>query len=480
MGLNNKQYDIKSLAEINENGFVAALFPQIRDALAKELKNIYGEDIELSSASNDGQYVMSIALILNNIYRVLENAYSNLNPLTAQGKYLDIIASLSNVRRKQATRSTCWVYVRNTNSSDVTPTSIELVDRNGDHWVWWNPVDFRGNKTITLNANTTSSLLFTCSTQMGAVLVNGTAVALEDAINDTEAEDGYTKEETFWNNLDTINNGDIYQTLLVNGLKVYQVEDSILGNNEESDESLRNRRFSSYGSGSLTVTESLKANLFSIQGVQDVYLINNVYQDNFNAYDNSIIPLHNVYIAIRLEKGYIISNSESKQYSVVPPSTISTAILSSLTPGVLTDFDATNMLYGEKMSQDFKIIDDATTNVYWKLCSPCKPQIIIKYYYTTAITGTGLPESQQKIIKSTLLSYLNNVGIDELVQSTTISTLFLSADEKPGGNISYTPYSCTIDGGPFYQSPITYFEYSEDDFVFEDFTSNGTGIIKIG
>ena len=41
MALSNNQYDVTQLGKVDENGFTAALFPQIKDALAKKMQEIY-------------------------------------------------------------------------------------------------------------------------------------------------------------------------------------------------------------------------------------------------------------------------------------------------------------------------------------------------------------------------------------------------------------------------------------------------------
>ena len=94
MALSNNQYDVTQLAVANNNGFSAALFPQIKDAYVRKMQEIYGYDIDVSSASADGQFIMAEALVLNNIYRTLEGIADGLMPASATGKYLDILASL--------------------------------------------------------------------------------------------------------------------------------------------------------------------------------------------------------------------------------------------------------------------------------------------------------------------------------------------------------------------------------------------------
>ena len=82
----NRKYTYDKLGEINGNGLDIALFPQIREAIATRMKEIFGNDIDLSTASADGQYINMESLIFNNMYGLIQYLFNNLNPNTASGK----------------------------------------------------------------------------------------------------------------------------------------------------------------------------------------------------------------------------------------------------------------------------------------------------------------------------------------------------------------------------------------------------------
>ena len=119
MAISNNQYDVTQLAKTDNNGFTAALFPQIKDAYVKKMQEIYGYDIDVSSASADGQFVMMESLVLNNIYRTLESIANNMSPAAASGKYLDILASLSGTFRRRETYSTANIYIANSGNGSI-------------------------------------------------------------------------------------------------------------------------------------------------------------------------------------------------------------------------------------------------------------------------------------------------------------------------------------------------------------------------
>ena len=136
---NNITYD--QLSKITKDGFSVADYPQIRTAVINRMKEIYGYDIDVSSASADGQFVNMISLIINNAYFVLSTMYNNLNPETAGGKYLDTLCALTNIIRQTKTYSTASIIVKNISTTDQTPEFITCIDKVGVEWTWQNPLD---------------------------------------------------------------------------------------------------------------------------------------------------------------------------------------------------------------------------------------------------------------------------------------------------------------------------------------------------
>ena len=293
MGLTNKKYTYDKLGSVNTNGIETALFPQIRDAIADRMKEIYGNDIDLSTASADGQYINMEALIINNMYRLLDNLYMNIDPFTAAGKYLDILCSLTNVRRKAQSNSTAQLYVKNVSGETQTPTDITLIDRNNLTWIWTNPTDITNNPTIAFNSGDIEVLTFTCETS-GSVEANGTGASISNPQTDIN-----------WNATDFTNtNGDIYKTIDSGIFKVYQAADANIGNDEETDTSLRNRRYSFLGSNSVTTQAALESALFNMESIEDVYIYNNVSGDHKVIEDTVDVLEHNVYIVLRYKEDF--------------------------------------------------------------------------------------------------------------------------------------------------------------------------------
>ena len=69
-----KIYYYDNLSAVTNSGLEVAEFYQIRDAIVRRMMEIYGEDIDVSSASADGEYINMEADIINNIYKSLQGA----------------------------------------------------------------------------------------------------------------------------------------------------------------------------------------------------------------------------------------------------------------------------------------------------------------------------------------------------------------------------------------------------------------------
>ena len=82
----NTDVDISEFIKITSAGVQIANFPQIRAALIERYKSVYGDDIDLSTASADGVFVNDLALIINNILQTIKTVYSNLDVETASGE----------------------------------------------------------------------------------------------------------------------------------------------------------------------------------------------------------------------------------------------------------------------------------------------------------------------------------------------------------------------------------------------------------
>lgn len=459
MGLSDKKYSYDKLGEINTNGIEVAQFPQIRDAIADRMREIYGDDIDLSTASADGQYINMEALILNNVYKLLSNLYDNVNPFVATGKYLDILCSLTNVKRKGSTRSTAGVYIKNVSGSTVSDPYIQLIDRNGIQWTWTNPTDLGEQPTITFAPGKIYTLTFTCDEY-------GPIEAYANPVQDPETDINWDASDF------TDTNGDIYKTVDYGSYKVYQASDAIIGLNEESDEDLRRRRYNFLGANSITTQAGLEAALYNRDDIVDVYVLNNASGSNMAAGDGVTVENHNIYIALRYKDGVEVDDNS-----------IAKTIYNKLTPGINTQaYDSVSGSGGEASAADpIQLYSGVETTVCWKICKPVNPLISIaftvdpRYYKKGDLTGgtvsdpSKFSEFETAIMKQ-LNRYLSGIKINETLVTSSLSSTMMGADLKPQGYSSFYVTTCSITGGVPNTSanlaPLTYYEYNTYSFYY--------------
>ena len=456
---NDKQYTVEKLAEITSSGFDVALFPQIRDAITRKMMEIYGNDIDVSSASADGQYIQAIANIVNNIYRMLERTIAQLNPSSATGNFLDILASYNNIFRTTATYSKAKVWVCNlSNSVKNDIREIRAMDKNGTIWVWYNPLTIDGSfRYVFDDYNTMKTapieLEFTCET-VGKVIAEG-----DSSTNDISNID-WTKGV-----FDSYAHGDIYTTVSGDDFYLCQIKDAAIGENTESDSSLRNRRLQQYGNTSITVMEALKSNLLELGAVQDVFLINNNTGNPITSYSNVTIANHDIFIVVR-----------KKENTELPSIDVAKIIYRTLTPGVLTKFSFTQgaNIYGVNQEYSIELMHGVTTTYSWKLATPIHPVIEINGKLINNNSGTSLnttTSTQYILIKNAILNYLNNIKINEAINFGELVYIIQNQDLRPLGTSSFfiekADFSDTLDPLDV-RTYLTYFDYSNIAIAFED------------
>lgn len=427
MAYNNKTYEIGALAEVDQNGFTAAMFPQIRDAYAQAMRNIYGTDIDLSSASADGQFINMEALVLNNIYRTLENIHNNMIPASAKGNYLDILASFSGVFRRQPTYSRAQVWIANNSTTDITPDVIVAMDKNGNNWTWVNPLDLNSNATVTFPAKTGDDyhpiLITMVCNNIGAVKANGANSSI-DMTNQAEVNAMFGTEADK-------RGGDIYQTVDSSNLLVFQNSDADVGDEEETDSSLRERMGREIGSNSTTVLNSVSAALLNIEAIEDVFVFSNGTGSEKIMDDGAKVPNHNVYVAI-WQKG------------TVPNYDIANTLYNQLTPGVLTNFNG-SIVGGSQKSYKLPIFYVGSTSyenqIYWKLCSPSNANVKA----TLSSLVSNLSDEQKNLMINAFVDYLNGLKLGERLISANLLSAIMNVDlGQPNGGLSYLPVKVTI------------------------------------
>lgn len=422
--LKDRQFEIGNFVRLASAGMEVAEFVDVRNSIIKRYKEVYGSDIDLSTASADGVFVNDIALIINNILQVMKSLYSNLDVDTASGVYLDTLCKLANITRLPATKSTASIVVKSlyTSGDDITfadidsngklTNSITFVDKAGTEWV--------SSTSVTLGPNESVEISVTC------------------------AESGPVDAPAGW----------ITQTLTVMNLSVTQPEDAIRGSTEETDSELRKRRAQSSGSSGIGILESLVGSLLEISGIEDVSIYNNNTLAAINAKDGTEVAAHNIYIIIRQQKGLNIEDA-----------TIGDLIYNKLTPGIKTTLSTAQSSNGEAKTYEFFpqmlgiTINYMNQFVYWKKAKPINPTITITIRPTTYFTVDEFATIAQAVY-----DYANNTKLGEALEADRVFIAVLEADPMFKGVRTYNILSSDVKIAST-TNPDTYYEYSSFDYM---------------
>lgn len=418
-----KDFNIGNLCALTSAGLEVADFVQVRDAVIARYKNVYGSDIDLSTASADGVFVNDICIIINNILQTMKTMYSNLDVNSASGVYLDNLCKLSNVRRKGATRSTASLLVTNLSANEMTFADVDnndaqlarltFVDKAGTEWVY--------NNSLTLEGGASTIIDVIC------------------------AEDGPVEAPKGW----------IVQTMLVSKLKVQQDYDAIVGETEETDQQLRKRRSQSSGADGVAVLESLVGALLENVGIKDVKIYNNnTINEQITAKDGTKIDAHCIYVILR--------ELDTLENFKIPLQTIGDVIFNKLTPGIktvqATMLTATASGVAEQYEYIPQMLGQAIQNfdqfAYWKRAVPIHPTITIKIKPTQYFATNEFQD-----IFDSIKSYTDNIQLSEDIN---VGELFMNAYEsdpyfRGQATFSVAPADVTVAST---NNPDTYYKYT--------------------
>lgn len=419
MALLNKLVNWNELIKFSSSGILIAEYPQIRTSISRRFREIYGDDIDLSTASADGVYVETLCLMINNILKSFQSFYTNLDINTATGKFLEILCSLSNVNRKPATYSNASITVTlGSDETEYTTNSISFLDKNGNIW--------------------------TCESIEPLVFQPGVAQQIV-VICETP---GPIKAEAGW--IDRLVETNINMT-------ISQTQQANVGSYEETDSQLRARRNQSLGASGTTVLESLAGALLSITGIDDVKIYNNDTASAITAKDTTSIPSHNVYVIIRKKTNIDITDA-----------TIGSIIYEKMTPGIQTQQMKTEVTSGTSKNFIYEQyvlgtpISGVTQNVYWKEAKALNPTINITLDLKEHFASAN--DSTVKLIASAALSYLNNLPLSTNISISELKNVIEDADPLFRGRSTYDINTLTIDNKQTdFVNIDTYFNYTSYD-----------------
>ena len=434
MSFKDRSINWKQFIQFTKNGIFVADYSQVRSAITERFKEIYGQDIDLSTASGDGIYVETLCLMISNILQSFKQFYAQLDVRTASGPYLDALCALSNVYRKAETYSTCSVILtldENTPNAWTTK-EVNLADKNGNIW------SYSTQDGITFEPGVPQTVVVTCE------------------------KAGPVRADSGW--IDRLVENNIVMT-------INQSLAADLGSYAESDTELRARRNSSLGATGNTVLETMIGTLYTLNGIDDVKIYNNDSNAAITALDGTSIAVHDIYVVLRQQANVSIADS-----------LICSSIYEKLTPGIKTTDPGDSVKYGKRhafrylqSSTGTPIESEVVQNVYWKVATPIKPKITIKLKVTTNYGSKD--DATSNTIISNVVDYMNKLQLSATFYNNDLWNVVTYSDSKFRGQPTFRVTSITIDNADSwnkstesdtYTLPDTYFGYSTDDAEIND------------
>ena len=227
------------MGDFSNNGYsrdrLEDYFQRIKDGY----KIIFGENIDLSPDSQDGQIVGILSEIYADLDQFAEAAYKSFNPQESQGTSLSSLVLLNGIRRKDATSSNATITCTGTNGTVIPAGSAVKTSDSGERFI----IDF----DISISSGTGTG---SCTAEnTGAVqALAGTLTVIDTPISG-------------WESVTNNNDAD-------------------LGNDEETDAELRTRRRKSVAISARNVVDTIFAQLSNLENVVAVRVLENVEDED--------------------------------------------------------------------------------------------------------------------------------------------------------------------------------------------------------
>lgn len=236
------------MLEINDKGIIVPDLNEIIDDLSSEYRDIYGQDIDLTPSSQDGQRVGLEAQARKDAYDTLAYAIQMHDPLQAVGKWADLIASLSGIKREDG-KYTILPDVKITTDRVVNLNSGYIIEKDGNKWIL----------------------------EDGATLLNGV-----NYLN-------FRSE--FYGEVPLVVGASLEPEQVVFGVKqIESTKTPIMGYLGQSTASMMTKRLRRVARNNLNDREGIEASLLEVDGVVDALVLEN----NTNITDSNGVPAHSI------------------------------------------------------------------------------------------------------------------------------------------------------------------------------------------
>lgn len=254
--------------EINQSGFKADSFIEILTRLSTELKNIYGQDINLDQDTPDGQLLGINTTAISDLQDLALYIYNAMDPDFAEGVNLDRLLKLLARTRLPATKST--VDINLTLSRDATiPITYIVGDSNGQEW------QITSEQTLTVGTH----LVTFESVDYGFITAEANTI---------------TEQVTIMTEIDSLTNP----------------ADAVSGRDEESDQQLRERRNKILEVNAYSTTGSMLGKILTLDNVVDCV----VYENQTSVYDaEKDLNSHSFWIIVKAGEVEQIAETIAKE-----------------------------------------------------------------------------------------------------------------------------------------------------------------------
>nr|DAT28360.1 MAG TPA: Baseplate J like protein [Caudoviricetes sp.]DAY39220.1 MAG TPA: Baseplate J like protein [Caudoviricetes sp.] len=220
---------------VSENRIIIDELETIKERLENGFKAIYGENLELSSSTPDGQMIGLFGEALSEVNQVLTFITQMLDPYLATGEWLDQRVAYAGLLRKTADYSRANSVTIHGASGTIIKKGTILKDKNSNLWV----TDYE----VTLGAEGSKAVSIT-SQETGAFILN----------EQDELE---------------------MQEIILGVDRIVAAQNSILGADEESDGDLLLRFMQSHSINNNDERQGLESYLLNLKGVKQCKVLEN-------------------------------------------------------------------------------------------------------------------------------------------------------------------------------------------------------------
>jgi len=237
-----------------------------KSVVIKELGNLmkaeFGQDLDISPESPEGQIISVIANAVDPLWQVAEHSYNAFNPNGATGVTLENLVRLNNLKKKKATATTVTLTFTGTDGT-LIPSGLVV----------------RTNPTLT------GGVSYKFDTTTSGVITGGifTTLAVCQEVGAIQLPIGSVT---------------ILDTAVVGSPTVTNVTVGNVGQNEETDPELRARREIQVSLPSVSTTDSIVAGINNIETVLSVVVYDNDTGSDIG-FDGVTVSPHSLYIIVQ-------------------------------------------------------------------------------------------------------------------------------------------------------------------------------------